>query len=397
MPEGDTIHRAAAALRIALVGQPMVRFEAPRLIGPLPEPGRVIETVDSHGKHLEIAWDDGLVLHTHMRMTGSWHLYRPGDSWRRPYHQMRATIEVRGLGGGVLQRAARRDVPAARPAPAPGHGTLGPDLCKADADLGEVVNARLSLRGPGRRRSTTSCSTSGSCAASATSTSAEVLWACRARARSPARHAERARAIRLVNDRGHACSGRTSTAGRVTAPGVKGGLAVYGRNGQPCHRCGEPIGCGRLGEHARTTYWCPGCQPGETSRPVRPAVERRHPDGSAPGRQRWLADLPGTATSADLARAAVLDPEDELAARSTCLDDHSFVVAPPVVRRLGAEHVTRYSPSPTPLGTSSASVTQSCRGRRPTAVTVARAAISAGSGAAQGGDHVDRPRSCRST
>ena len=94
MPEGDTIHRAAAALRTALVDKKMVRFEAPRLIGVVPRAGRTIERVESHGKHLEIEWDDGIILHTHMRMSGSWHLYRKDDSWQRPHREMRALIEV---------------------------------------------------------------------------------------------------------------------------------------------------------------------------------------------------------------------------------------------------------------------------------------------------------------
>ena len=47
---------------------------------------------------------------------------------------------------------------------------------------------------------------------------------------------------------------------RITAPGVKGGLAVYGRNGQRCVRCGETVQCRRMGEHNRILYWCPGCQ-----------------------------------------------------------------------------------------------------------------------------------------
>ena len=55
MPEGATIHRTAAALRTALVDQKMVRFDAPRLIGITPRAGRIVERVESHGKHLEIA------------------------------------------------------------------------------------------------------------------------------------------------------------------------------------------------------------------------------------------------------------------------------------------------------------------------------------------------------
>ena len=60
MPEGDTIHRTAAALRAALLGRPMTAFEAPRLRGLQPTIGAVIERVDSRGKHLEIGWDDGV-------------------------------------------------------------------------------------------------------------------------------------------------------------------------------------------------------------------------------------------------------------------------------------------------------------------------------------------------
>jgi endonuclease-8 len=82
VPEGDTIHRTATALRAALLEKVMTGFEAPRLQGHSPAIGAVIERVDSRGKHIEIGWDDGTILHTHMRMTGSWHLYRPGERWR---------------------------------------------------------------------------------------------------------------------------------------------------------------------------------------------------------------------------------------------------------------------------------------------------------------------------
>ena len=49
MPEGEAIHRTAAALRTALVGRAVLSFEAPRLDGPMPAAGRVIELVESHG------------------------------------------------------------------------------------------------------------------------------------------------------------------------------------------------------------------------------------------------------------------------------------------------------------------------------------------------------------
>ncbi|MBT5867177.1 MAG: Fpg/Nei family DNA glycosylase, partial [Ilumatobacter sp.] len=76
MPEGDTIHRTANRLRPVLEGQPVVRFEAPRLAGDHPKSGDTIEAVQAVGKNLLLRFPRQLVLHTHMKMTGSWHIYR---------------------------------------------------------------------------------------------------------------------------------------------------------------------------------------------------------------------------------------------------------------------------------------------------------------------------------
>ena len=161
MPEGDTIYRAAAALRIALVGKVTTGFEAPRLTGPRPGKGRVVERVESHGKHLEMAWDDGIVLHTHMRMTGSWHLYRPGERWRKSTYAAPVIIEVPDwiaicFNAPVVETFREFDRHRH-----PGFGRLGPDLCQPDADLGEVAH-RMATYDDRPRRWATCCSTSGS-------------------------------------------------------------------------------------------------------------------------------------------------------------------------------------------------------------------------------------------
>ncbi len=36
---------------------------------------------------------------------------------------------------------------------------------------------------------------------------------------------------------------------------------VYRRAGQPCRTCGRAIEMRRQGSDARSTYWCPHCQP----------------------------------------------------------------------------------------------------------------------------------------
>src|SRR5262245_26930015 len=95
VPEGDTIHRTAARLRPALEGQRLIRFEAPRMAGTRPRTGETIESVDAVGKHLLVRFSGGLTLETHMRMTGSWHLYRAAgaggrpERWRKPAHLVR--------------------------------------------------------------------------------------------------------------------------------------------------------------------------------------------------------------------------------------------------------------------------------------------------------------------
>src|SRR5687767_7296221 len=99
MPEGDTILRAARTLHQALAGRRVTGFtsvcpQRSRIDHDAPLSGRTIERVNTAGKHL-LMWCSGdLVLRTHMRMHGSWHVYRPGERWQRPGHDMRITIET---------------------------------------------------------------------------------------------------------------------------------------------------------------------------------------------------------------------------------------------------------------------------------------------------------------
>ncbi len=118
----------------------MTGFEAPRLNGHRPAIGAVIERVDSRGKHIEIGWDDGTILHTHMRMTGSWHLYRPGERWRKSTRSMRAVIEVEGFEAVCFNAPVVETFQAKDFAHHPGRrAALGPDLCDPDVDVAECV------------------------------------------------------------------------------------------------------------------------------------------------------------------------------------------------------------------------------------------------------------------
>src|SRR4051795_12091246 len=95
VPEGDTVYLAGKRLRAALTGRTLLRGELrhPRLVEH-DLAGRTVLDVASVGKHLFTRFDDGRSLHSHLRLDGSWHLYRPGMSWQRPAHQARAVLET---------------------------------------------------------------------------------------------------------------------------------------------------------------------------------------------------------------------------------------------------------------------------------------------------------------
>jgi endonuclease-8 len=99
MPEGDTIFRTARALDRALAGKQVTAFDtalAPlaRVNDDTPLIGRTIERVESRGKWCLIYFSGDLILITHMLMSGSWHLYRPGERWQMGRSRMRVSIAV---------------------------------------------------------------------------------------------------------------------------------------------------------------------------------------------------------------------------------------------------------------------------------------------------------------
>ena len=99
MPEGDSIFRSARTLHRALGGQVVTLFETAyahlaRIDADAPIAGRTILRCESAGKHLLFVFTGDLVLRTHMRMNGSWHLYRHGERWWRGPQAMRVRIDT---------------------------------------------------------------------------------------------------------------------------------------------------------------------------------------------------------------------------------------------------------------------------------------------------------------
>jgi endonuclease VIII len=256
MAEGDSILRIARRLDESLAGrQVSVRTPGQRRPAGLPPAeldGRVIERVESRGKHLLIHFEDGLVLHSHLGMRGTWQLYAAGQRWRRPARE--AWIAIAGNGaeavnfGGSTMRIATeaqlwRDPRLAR---------LGPDILGEDFEstaavarmrrtnqgmqLGEALLGQRLVAGIGNIFKSEGCF------------EAEI---------------DPTLSLESLDDE-QLADVLTATR-RLMLEAVESGRQpkrVYRRAGRPCPRCGAKLRSQAQGDSARTTYWCAECQSG---------------------------------------------------------------------------------------------------------------------------------------
>lgn len=242
MPEGDTIWRTAAVLRDALAGKDVKSSNLSRLAG------TTVEAVEPVGKHLVIRFSNGYALHSHMRMRGMWHVYRPGERWHRPAWRMKAVIETDGA------VAVCFDAPVVElvrnVAERVGH--LGPDILAPSWDAGAVVRRARGLddRPVGEllldQRVTAGIGNIYRC---------EALWQQRVDPWKKTRELTDAELAALFEAARVAMRAGLDRAPRRTN-------SVYGRAGGPCPRCGTRITSRLMGENPRRVYWCPACQPG---------------------------------------------------------------------------------------------------------------------------------------
>ncbi len=274
MPEGDTIFRAARTLHLALAGRAVTRFETvlpslQRVHDDRPITGRTVNAVRAVGKHLLMAFSGGLVLRTHMRMNGSWHVYRPAERWQRGRAAMRIVV------GNAEYVAVAFDVPVAEFVAARELGrhselsALGPDLLAEDFDAGEAV-ARMRAR---PAAAIADALLDQRIAAGVGNVfKSEVLFVCGVdpfrlvstlsdgdlrRVIDASRQLLKANVIDAARSGAPGWGGARTTTRRMN-PAAR--LWVYGRAGRPCRRCGTPVSCRKQGANARGTYWCPTCQ-----------------------------------------------------------------------------------------------------------------------------------------
>ncbi len=255
MPEGDTIHRAANRIRPVLAGHvpdalaTHARFARDRW--PERLSGRAVTAVDARGKHLLIHFEGGLLIHSHLRMTGQWRVRDAGPELppRTWLAIARGEREVLQLNGPVLElmteARARSDRRIAG---------LGPDILGAEFDearflrrlreddptrpIGDAIIDQRVIAGIGNLWKAEACFEAG-----------VDPW----RRTGEVSDAEALAIVRAARPR--------------MQESVADGLherfkVVYGHAGEACPRCGEAskiVARGQWDDNRRT-YWCPRCQ-----------------------------------------------------------------------------------------------------------------------------------------
>jgi len=279
MPEGDTIYRAAKALQKAIGGKVVTGFETglatlARVNDDAPLVGRTVEQVKSQGKWCLIYFSGDLILVTHMLMSGSWHLYRTGEKWWMGRAKMRVVIrtadwEAVAFNVPITEFHTARSLERSSQVP-----KLGPDILSEEFTVegGAARLAAYGLENPEEEIGVVLLN-QRVLAGLGNVYKSEVAFASGVnpfRAMRTITPREMEKMVELAQRYMKANVADGSSAGIVTYSGDRRTthamnreerLWVYRRQGQECRRCGAAVMMRKQGVQARSTYWCPECQP----------------------------------------------------------------------------------------------------------------------------------------
>jgi endonuclease-8 len=231
--------------------------------------GQRVDAVEARAKHLLVRFESGAVLHTHMRMTGSWHVYRAGERWRKPAWQARVVLEAGGRVAVCFEAPVVELLAAHGERVHPSLSRLGPDVLVDPLDLDEV-----------RRRAATR---PADMPIGELLLDQQVVSGIGNVYRSEALFVER---VDPWTTRAEVDDGALVALVRTASRLMRGNLEprrgfgrefglgldrpwVYGRAGRACYRCRAPIRVARLGLGARQVWWCAACQERDGYRRVR--------------------------------------------------------------------------------------------------------------------------------
>ena len=276
MPEGDTIFRTARTLGRAFEGKLVTVFRSThplltRFNDDTPLAGQTVDRVEARGKWLLIYFSGGEILASHLLMNGRWHIYRHGERWQLPRFHMRIVIE------NDLYQAVGFRVPVAEmhTARTLARNTRIPraenDLLSAQFDAGAAVERLMGRRDEAIADALLDQSVlagvgnvfkSEICFVNGLHPFRMVGTLTRDQAAQAIASAQKLLRANVLEDSGDLIVTYRGQQRRTTHSSDAGAsLWVYGRNGEPCRRCGKAIRRRIQGDDARVTFWCPSCQP----------------------------------------------------------------------------------------------------------------------------------------
>jgi len=267
MPEGDTLARIRTALQPILEGK-TIRAARGRPGGAQLERvvGTIVLKVETRGKHLLIDFGNGLTLHTHLGLHGSWHRYRRGDLWRRSVERTVAVLETDEwiaacVDAPTVELIETRAVPL--------HAALrdlGSDTATREFDI-DAAMARLKSPRFARMPIGDALLDQSAVAGFGNVYRSELPFIERVNPFVAAGDVPDAK-LRAMLERGEKLVKLNSRGGArvTTTSGIPSDLYVYSRTGKPCFRCRTPIQSRVTlrtpNSPPRRVYWCPTCQPG---------------------------------------------------------------------------------------------------------------------------------------
>ena len=279
MPEGDTIYRAARALEKALGGKVVTGFETglaklARVNDDAPVVGRVVERVESRGKWCLLFFSGDLILVTHMLMSGSWHLYLTGERWRMGRGRMRVVVrtedwEAVAFNVPIAEFYAAKSLERSSQVP-----RLGPDILSEaftvpkgveqmaayaaehpEAEIAVVLLNQRVLAGLGNVYKSEVAFAAG------VNPFRAMRSITRREMEAMVELSQRYMKANVVDGADDGIVTYTGNRRTTRSANREERLWVYRRQGQECRRCGGSILMRKQGVQARSTYWCPECQP----------------------------------------------------------------------------------------------------------------------------------------
>lgn len=257
MPEGDTLYKVAMTLREPLQGQTLTGWESPLpALTDAEMVGATVEQVFSRGKHLLIVFSNGMTVHSHLRMTGSWHVYGHGQRWRKPYRYRRLVLTTARHIIVCFSAPVCELLTDAQVRRHPHLSSLGPDLLEPTF---EPTSAVTRLHQAGARPVAEAIMDQRLLAGIGNVYKSELLWRAELSPFTPVAEIPEATLEAFLTD-ARLWMRRNLFAGRRVmrwGPAQKRTF-VYNQSGMPCPRCGTPIV--RVVQADRSTYYCPDCQ-----------------------------------------------------------------------------------------------------------------------------------------